>query len=182
MSGSGHSELTHLINARQLPAEAVIVEANEAERAALTQRFSLGSVGSLRAEISLEPEGKAVRASGTLKAKIVQICAVSAEEFPANINEVLDFRFVAQSDAAALDHAAEGADIEVELSGDDCDEIYFTGDTFDLGEAVAQSLGLAIDPYAEGPDADAARKAAGIAKEGEQDGPLAAMLAGLKRD
>jgi hypothetical protein len=51
---------------------------------------------------------------------------------------------------------------------------------FDLGEAVAQTLGLAIDPYAEGPNADAARKAAGIVAEGEQDGPMAALLAALK--
>ncbi|MEO9462475.1 MAG: hypothetical protein ABJ242_07040 [Marinomonas sp.] len=176
------SELERLIHARQLPADAVVVEADAAERAALAKRFSLASVDSLHAKISLEPDKSFVRASGTLKAKVMQICAVSAEEFSADIDEVLDFRFVAIGDVAALDHAAEGADIEVELSGDDCDEIEFSGDTFDLGEAVAQSLGLAIDPYAEGPNADAARKAAGIAAEGEQDGPLAELLAGLKRE
>lgn len=52
----------------------------------------------------------------------------------------------------------------------------------DLGEAVAQSLGLAIDPYAIGPDADTARKEVGIVQEGEQEGPLAAALAALKKD
>jgi hypothetical protein len=72
--------------------------------------------------------------------------------------------------------------IELELEADDCDEIEYSGDMFDLGEAVAQTLGLAIDPYAEGPGADAARKAAGIVAEGEQEGPLAALLAGLKKD
>ena len=76
--------------------------------------------------------------------------------------------------------AAEGD--EIELEADDCDEIEYTGDMFDLGEAVAQTLGLAIDPYAEGPNAEAVRAAAGIVTDGEQDGPLAAMLAGLKRD
>ncbi len=182
MSEFANSELERFINARQLPADAVIVEADKAECAALATRFSLASVDSLHAKVSLEPDGKAVRGSGVLKAEIVQICAVSAEEFATSVDEILDFRFVAASDTATLDHAAEGADIEVELSGDDCDEIEFTGDNFDLGEAVAQSLGLAIDPYAEGPAADAAREAVGIAKEGEQDGPLAELLAGLKRD
>jgi hypothetical protein len=42
-------------------------------------------------------------------------------------------------------------------------------------------LGLAIDPYAEGPHADAARAAAGIVPEGEQLGHLADLLAGLKK-
>ena len=70
----------------------------------------------------------------------------------------------------------------VKISPEELDEIEYHGEMFDLGEAVAQSLALAIDPYAEGPNADAARKAAGIVLEGEQDGPLAAFLAGLKKN
>ena len=47
---------------------------------------------------------------------------------------------------------------------------------------MAQTLGLAIEPYAEGPKADAVRKKAGIVEEGQQDGPLAEALAALKKD
>lgn len=176
------SELERLVKSRSLPGDAVVVEADAAECAALAGRFELAEVKSLRAEVQLESDGNAVRASGTLKAVIMQICAVSAEEFPVTVSEDIAFRFIPESETAALDHAAEGADIEIELTDTDCDEIVYAGDAFDLGEAIAQSLGLAIDPYAEGPNADAARKAAGIAAEGEQDGPLAEMLAGLKRD
>ena len=50
----------------------------------------------------------------------------------------------------------------------------------DVGEAVAQSLALAIDPFAVGPDAERARQQAGLLDEG-QAGPFAA-LAALKRD
>ncbi len=50
---------------------------------------------------------------------------------------------------------------------------------FDLGEAVAQSLALAIDPYAVGPSAEQARKDAGLGDEAAS-GPFAA-LAGLKK-
>jgi hypothetical protein len=46
------------------------------------------------------------------------------------------------------------------------------------GDAVTFTI---LENIAEGPDADAARAAAGIVKEGEQDGPLAALLAGLKK-
>ena len=53
-----------------------------------------------------------------------------------------------------------------------------------LGEAIAQTLALAIDPYREGPDADEARKKAGIVSDEDHapSGPLAEALAGLKKD
>jgi uncharacterized metal-binding protein YceD (DUF177 family) len=108
----------------------------------------------------------------------MQPCAISAEDFPVSIDTPVDLRFVEDSGRPMTEDEA----LEIELEADDCDEIAFTGEMFDLGEAVAQTLGLAIDPYAEGPNADAARKAAGIVAEGEQDGPLAEMLAALKKD
>lgn len=170
------SELTRMVKTRPLPAGPVIIEASEAERAALAARFGLGAIASLRAAIELEQKPRAIRATGRLNAQIMQPCAVSGEDFPVTIDEPVDLRFVEEHQHIASE------DEELELEADDCDEIEFSGEMFDLGEAVAQTLGLAIDPYAEGPNADAARKAAGIVQEGEQDGPLAALLAGLKRD
>jgi hypothetical protein len=43
-----------------------------------------------------------------------------------------------------------------------------------IGEAVAQSLALAINPFATGPGADDARRRAGIIAEGS-NGPFAAL-------
>ena len=169
------SELTRMVKARPLPAASVVIEASPEECARLAARFGLGAVHSLRAEIALEAKPRAIRATGRLHAEIMQPCAISAEDFPVTIDEAVDLRFVDE----ALRPASE--EEEIELEADDCDEIAFSGDMFDLGEAVAQTLGLAIDPYAEGPNADAARKAAGIVREGEQDGPMAAMLAALKK-
>ena len=170
------SELTRMIKVRPLPGGPVVIEATPEERAALAARFGLGAVESLRAEMRLEQKPRAIRVTGRLQAAIMQPCAISTELFPVAIDEPVDLRFVEDNARPA----AEGDEIEIEA--DDCDEIEYSGDMFDLGEAVAQTLGLAIDPYAEGPNAEAVRAAAGIVKEGEQDGPLAAMLAGLKRD
>lgn len=173
-------ELSRPIKVKGLPGETVVIEADAGERAALAARFGLPGVDSLHAEVALEQRGSAIRATGTLRAAIRQACAISGEDFPANIEESLDLRFVEQG---AINPALEeDGDIEIELEADDCDEIEYAGGSFDLGEAVAQTLGLAIDPYAEGPEADAARKAAGIVAEGEQEGPLAEMLKGLKKD
>lgn len=173
------TELSRPIKVKGLPGETVVITADAGERAALSKRFSLPGIDSLRAEVALEQRGKAFRAKGTLTAAIRQTCAISGEDFPANIDEILDLKFVEEG---ALSKAElQDADIEIELDAEDCDEIEFSGDAFDLGEAVAQTLGLAIDPFAEGPDADAAREKAGIVGEGEQDGPMADMLAALKK-
>jgi Large ribosomal RNA subunit accumulation protein YceD len=168
-------ELSRMIKTRPLPGGPVVIEASPDERAALAARFGLGAVESLRAEVSLEQRPRAIRVTGRLRAAIQQPCAVSGEDFPATIDEPIDLRF------AEAGQRAPSETEEIELEADDCDEIEYAGDMFDLGEAVAQTLGLAIDPYAEGPNADAARKAAGIVLEGEQLGPLADMLAGLKK-
>lgn len=165
-----------MVKARPLPAGPVVIEADAAERAALAARFGLGAVESLSAEVALEQKPRAIRATGRLRAAIMQPCAISGEDFPVTIDEPVDLRFVEELQRPATE------DEEIEIEADDCDEIEYSGDMFDLGEAVAQTLGLAIDPYAEGPNADAARAAAGIMREGEQPGPLADLLAGLKKD
>ncbi|GGD87468.1 metal-binding protein [Tsuneonella deserti] len=166
-------EFSRMVRVRPAPPERLAIEANEAERSALARRFDIVSVDSLSAEFEFEPEGEAVLARGTMRADLVQLCAVSDENFPVRIQEPLILRFVRE--ARAVD-----PEEEAELPADEPDEIEFGGDAFDLGEAVAQSLGLAIDPYAEGPNADAARREAGIAQEGEAEGPLAELLKGLK--
>ena len=178
MSENVPSELERLIKVKGLPADAVVVEADEGERAALAKRFGLTRIDHLRAAIELEQRPGAIRAWGTLNASFLQPCAVSGEDFGTEVEEALDLRFV---EAGAHDQPVD-EDAEIELTSDDCDEIEYSGDAFDLGEAVAQTLGLAIDPYAEGPGAEEARAKAGIVIEGEQEGPLAAALMALKKD
>ena len=92
------------------------------------------------------------------------------------IDEAVDLRFVER----ALRPASE--EEEIELEADDCDEIDFAGDMFDLGEAVAQTLGLAIDPYAEGPERRRrAERPPGSSRKASRTGRMAAMLAALKK-
>jgi hypothetical protein len=157
----------------------IVIEASFEERTALAVRFGLSLVESLRAEVTLESKPTAIKASGLLMAALLQPCGVSGEDFPVIINEPIDLRFVETHEQPPSGSEEQG---EIELEADDCDEIDYSGDMFDLGEAIAQSLGLAIDPYAEGPNADTARKAAGIVPEGEAQGQLAAALAALKKN
>lgn len=166
------SEFSREFDIRQAEGKHVRLEATEAERAALARRFGLVRIDSLEASVLLTRSGDGVvEVEGTLSARFVQSCAVSAENLPVSAQEPLSFRFVPQN-------TAHKPDEEVELDASDLDEIEYSGTRFDLGEAVAQSLALAIDPFLTGPNADAARQAAGIGTP-EDQGPFAA-LKGLK--
>ena len=94
MTATPKYELSRQIKLAGLPGDTVVVEADAGERAALAARFGLPGVDSLRAEVDLEQRGSAIRATGSLKAAIRQTCAISGDDFPAEIDEALDLRFV----------------------------------------------------------------------------------------
>lgn len=166
-------EFSRTIDTRSLGNDPVRLEADPAERMALARRFGIVAVESLVAEVMLEPVKPGVKAEGRLDAAIVQSCAISGEDLPVTISEPLSLRFVPARGPGRPDE-------EVELEADDLDEIEFTGTQFDLGEAIAQSLALAIDPFLEGPNAEEFRKTSGYFGE-ERENPFAA-LAKLKKD
>lgn len=168
-------EFSLMIDPRLLPAAAVTLTPDAAQRAALARRFGLVAIEAMSATASLEPDGAGVRAQGRLAARVVQPCAVSGEDITVAIDEPVELLFV----PAHLAAAPSGPDAEVEIDTDDEDEIAYEGDRFDLGEAIAQSLGLAIDWFATGPDADRVRREHGLEGEGAS-GPFAA-LAALKK-
>ncbi len=157
------SELSRVIDARQLPGEPIEIKASAAECAALAQRFGLVKVKHLSARITLTRDGPSVRAAGQLNADIVQSCAVSADDLPVRIHEPVALQFVPA-------HAAQAE--EIELEAEMLDEIEMDGQQFDLGEALAQGLALAIDPYAEGSGAAEVRRKLA---EQEPSGPFAAL-------
>lgn len=144
-------EFSREFDVRQCEGKAPHIEANEAERAALAKRFGIVRIDRLEANLVLHRKDRVIDATGTLSADIVQACAVSAEDLPVQVREPLQIRFVPEMRVYAPDQ-------EIELSAEDCDEVEYTGSHFDLAEAVAQTLALAIDPFAVGQQASAARK------------------------
>ncbi|MCL4673154.1 MAG: DUF177 domain-containing protein [Sphingomonadaceae bacterium] len=167
--------MTRMVKRKPLPAEPVEVIATESERAALARRFGISAVERFVARVDLAEDGGAVTAEGMLEADLIQPCAISGEDFPVSVRDTVVMRFV-QSRGDPVE-----PDAEIELADEELDEIEYDGEMFDLGEALAQSLALAIDPYAEGPNADAARKAAGIVSDEAPRGALADALAALKK-
>jgi uncharacterized metal-binding protein YceD (DUF177 family) len=146
----------------------VEIEADESERAALAKRFALDSVDALTAKATLVASASGVAVRGSLHARVVQSCAVTGDPVAATVVEDFALKFLADVDPDADD---------IELRDDDCDVLPLEGGAVDLGEAVAQTFGLALDPFPRSPAARAVEDRTWRA--GPDAGPFAA-LKGLK--
>jgi len=144
MTASGISpELSRPLALTAIPpaGQEVEVIASPAECRALAQRFALPAIERLSCAFALNREpGAVVRASGILRAEVVQVCRVTLDEFPAFVEERFTVCFVpAGSESASFDPEAP-------------DEIPYAGGVLDLGEAAAEQLALALDPWPRKPD------------------------------
>jgi len=144
-----------------------VVAAGESEREALARRFGLLALDSLSAELSLIRDGELVTLTGRMVAQATQACVASGAPVPAVIDEPLVLLFRAAPPASDPDE-------EIELGEADLDVLFHDGAVIEVGEAVAQSLALALDPYPRAPDAEAALREAGVKSEAEA-GPFAAL-------
>lgn len=147
----------------------VSIIATPDECAALATRFGLRAVEELSANLRLWRDASGIIAEGQVCARVVQACVVTDESVAVAVEEPIAVRFVA---AEALASAAD----EIELTADALDTISYDGATIDLGEAVAETMALALDPFPRSPAAAAALAAAGIVSE-DSTGPFGALAA-----
>lgn len=125
----------------------VEVEADTAERDAVASRLGIGGVLRLHCVFDLRrAEGGTILATGTLNARVIQECVVSAENFESEVAEDFAVRFV-----------PEGMESD-ELDLDAPDDIPYAHGVIDLGEAAAEQLALALPAFPKKPDADFAEE------------------------
>jgi len=157
-------------------AKAFDVEAGDVERAALAERFGLVSIERLAANMTLLRSGETVTARGHLDAKVTQSCVATDAPVESEIDE--DFTILFRPEPT------EGqSDEEVELSEAECDVVFYDGAAIDIGEAVAETLSLSLDPWPRAPGAEEALREAGVQTEEEAkraSSPFA-KLAALKK-
>ena len=124
------------------------LEADEAARAALAARFGLPGIAALSGRFTLHHErGGIIAAQLAMTARVTQLCVITLEPFEADIAEQVELRFVP---AAKLEGDEEVLAPE-SLEGPD--EIPYEDGIIDLGEALAEQLALALDPYPRKPGA-----------------------------
>lgn len=144
------TEFSHPVKAghiRTTPQAHALV-ADAPTRAALAARFGLPAIAALSGHFVLSHErGGIIAASLVMNAHVTQLCVVTLEPFEAAIEERAELRFVP---AAKLESEEEEIAPE-SLEGPD--EIPYEDDIIDLGEALAEQLALALDPYPRKPGA-----------------------------
>jgi len=129
------------------------IAADENERAALVRRFGLIGLDRLEAEVSVSRADADVEVVGALRAAATQACAISGEPVAETIDAPFRLLFRPElTDAASSDE-------EVEIGEQELDIVFYDGGQVDVGEAVAQTLALALDPFPRAAGADAALKA-----------------------
>ncbi|MGO8919343.1 MAG: YceD family protein [Stellaceae bacterium] len=149
---------------RLAPGETVYdIAAEPGERAALARRFQLPALDRLEARVRLERlAGGLVRLNAELSADVVQECVISLEDLPSRVEDSFTLLY----------GEGQGAAREVVLSG--ASELVepVEGGVIDIGEAVAQQLSLALDPFPRAAGVEAPEDAPGGP---DADSPFAAL-------
>lgn len=148
------------------------VNADAEERANLARRFGLDRLDSLAATVTLERNAAGdVSLSGRLEAEVVQTCVVTLEPVRATIEARFSRVLTERAEPDARD------EIFIAPEADEPPE-YFDGGFVDVGEVVAETLGLEIDPFPRAPGAvfaQAAPAPAAAGENAEKSGPFAAL-------
>ncbi|HEX8192694.1 MAG TPA: DUF177 domain-containing protein [Allosphingosinicella sp.] len=146
------------------------IETSAVERDALAARFGFASLSSLSAEVVLERRLGGVVARGTVRAALAQSCVVSGDPVEEQVEAPFEVEF--------RPHPEHDAEEEIELGEGDLDVIFYDGASVDVGEAVAETLSLSVEPFPRSPAAEEALREAGVKSEEEaraESSPFAAL-------
>ena len=145
------------------------ITAKPEERAGLARRFDLLSLDRLAAKVKVTPmAGGYYRLAADFDADLVQACTVTLEPVPAHL---------AESFTLTYGPAEEGGDIVLDGESEPVEPL--DDGMIDMGEAVAQQLCLALDPFPRAPAA-AIEIETIVTDEPTRESPFAA-LARLKK-
>lgn len=154
------------------------VAAKEAECAALARRFAIAGLRSLSAEGCVRRGAGRTRfqLSGRLRAEVVQICVVTLQPLDVQLDVAFEREYATDARDEWGQAEAPGAEIVLSLDNDDAPEP-LEGGVLDVGEAVAQELSLALDPFPRKPGAvfDEHEDGAPVAASADNSSPFAAL-------
>ncbi|HXP95944.1 MAG TPA: DUF177 domain-containing protein [Telmatospirillum sp.] len=123
------------------------LEANAEERVALAERFGILALEALTARVRVKrvTGGTQIRLAGHFSADVVQACVVSLDPVPAHLEEDFVLLFAAEK-------KEDAGELVLALDEEDPPEPIENG-VIDAGEAVAEHLALALDPFPRAPNA-----------------------------
>lgn len=166
-------EFSHIVRLSEIGSKPQTgkLSADQEQRRALALRFDIPKISSIAATYKLVAGERGIAFTGMLTSDLHQSCAITGEALPVKIRDKFDILFIPKPDPSELEE-------EIELTEEECDIVEYEQAQIDLGEAIAQTLYLSLDPYPRGPDADNVAKKKGLKSEAEA-GPFG-VLAALK--
>lgn len=136
------------------------IEANAAERAALSERLGLVNIESLSAQFDLSKRAEGIAVTGRVKGDAVASCVVSAEDVPQAVAEDVELMLAEGVSEVPTEE-------EIELGDVDLDRLPLEGGRIDLGELAAMTFALALDPYPRADEATLAEARQHLVSEEE---------------
>ena len=138
------------------------IDCDESERAALAARFGFAAVARLSARLKVKRAGPGHwNVTGKLQAEVTQLCGVTGEPVPESVDFTIEERYCRASE--------EGTDIDVSLDGFEP----LVDGAIDLGEVVAQTLAISVNPWPRSVDAPHSF----AVDESEKEHPFAGLAA-----
>lgn len=158
-------EFSRTVHLSDVPEEGITLkfEAAAEERELLAHRFDVLEIGRLTAEVALyrKQGGRCWQLDGQVMAEIVQCCVVTLDPVPRTNMFTFNRTYEACPESKGRAEVEPQYEEVLTLDQKDTPEPLF-GDVIDVGEAVAEEFGLALDPFPRAP---------GIVFEGYSVGP-----------
>jgi uncharacterized metal-binding protein YceD (DUF177 family) len=145
------------------------IDANEKDRARISEWLGIPSVDRLRASVTLERwRARGVRVLGSLEAEVVQSCVVTLEPIKEAVAAEFEWHF--------LPGTPKSPKRDLELQVEELDFEPLESGKIDVGAIIAEELSLSLNPHPRKPDANLeAESGSGPAEKKEN--PFAALAA-----
>ena len=160
------------------------IAAEPEELRALAQRMKLPDIVSLQADLSVEPQGGgSYLVKGRMQARVAQECVRTLDVFEDDVTAEVERLFV-PADSPAARALEEGPVLELDMEAPDAPDVIHDG-AIDLGELVAETLALSLDPWPHKPGTDYVDMEAAAPETNEvekPDNPFAALKRLRDRD
>lgn len=150
MAKKNDLSMSVVVDDLQTEARRYSLVASASDRAELIQRFKILALDLLEADVDVRVTAKpdTIWISGTIKASLTQQCIVTLGEVPETIDEHFELMLVSPEIAEQYDED------ELYADPDAADYDAFEGEVLPLGEIVAQTLSVMMDPYPRRPGAE----------------------------
>jgi uncharacterized metal-binding protein YceD (DUF177 family) len=118
--------------------------------AEIAKTLGLVSIESLEADVYLRSWMDGAEVSGLIRARVVQTCSVTADEFEEPIESRFSVHVIPADSTSAPQE--EGGELGLDPEGDDPPDV-LEGDEIDVSAYVIEHLALELDPFPRKPGA-----------------------------